>query len=80
MWEFNYVFFNYSSTRLEVRPCSPTELQEKPPADKLGFGQVMTDHMLTCKWTQGEGWDRPVIEKVKPLQLHPAAKVRRIDK
>ncbi len=35
----------------------------------------MTDHMLTCRWTSRDGWADPVIAPVRPLQLHPAAKV-----
>ncbi len=64
-----------SSSRLEIHPTSPHELSEKPPVEKLGFGAVMTDHMLSVKWNCDEGWAAPVIEQVKPLQMHPASKV-----
>ena len=69
------VLCHFFSSRLEINPASPNELKEKPPVNKLGFGQVMTDHMLTCSWNSKDGWGAPVIERVQPLQLHPAAKV-----
>ena len=40
---------------------------EKPPVDKLVFGKTMTDHMLTCKWSETEGWGKPLIEPVRQV-------------
>jgi branched-chain amino acid aminotransferase len=42
---------------------------------KLVFGHKFTDHMLTIDWSAKDGWQKPVIEPLKNLQIHPAAKV-----
>jgi branched-chain amino acid aminotransferase len=47
----------------------------KPDSDKLVFGESFSDHMLTIKHTAESGWDKPVIESLKNLSIHPAAKV-----
>lgn len=47
----------------------------KPDPDKLVFGATYSDHMLTIKHTQKGGWEKPVIESLKPLSIHPGAKV-----
>lgn len=49
--------------------------QPKPDPNKLVFGASFADHMLTIKHTTAAGWEKPVIEPLKPLQLHPGAKV-----
>jgi len=71
----NTRIFLYSS-RLEITPAGPSQLKAKPAISELGFGKVFSDHMLKCTWKQGQGWDAPRIEPVKPFQMHPAAKVR----
>ena len=47
----------------------------KPDPDKLVFGASYSDHMLTIKHTQKGGWEKPVIEPLQPLSIHPGAKV-----
>jgi len=47
----------------------------KPDADKLVFGASYADHMLTIKHTNKSGWEKPVIEPLKELSIHPGAKV-----
>lgn len=41
----------------------------------LSFGHTFSRHMLMVEWNAERGWTRPVIQTVRPLQLHPAAKV-----
>lgn len=43
--------------------------------DKLKFGHVFSDHMLTINWTESGGWEKPIIRPLENLSLHPAAKV-----
>ncbi len=44
--------------------------------DKLGFGNIFTDHMLTVRYSSDEGgWQEPQIGRVKSLNLHPASMV-----
>ena len=47
----------------------------KCPDDQLGFGKVITDHMLQVKWSAGKGWGAPRIIPTGPVGLHPFAHV-----
>lgn len=48
----------------------------KPVDSKsLVFGATYSDHMLTIKHNEGSGWEKPVIEPLQPLSIHPGAKV-----
>ncbi|HEY0542061.1 MAG TPA: branched-chain amino acid aminotransferase [Actinoallomurus sp.] len=40
-----------------------------------GFGQVFTDHMITIKWTEEDGWHDACLEPYGPLTLDPATAV-----
>lgn len=40
-----------------------------------GFGRVFTDHMVTIKWTTGEGWHDAKVEARAPFQIDPASSV-----
>ena len=46
-----------------------------PPADKLGFGSVFSDHMFIMDYSGKEGWHDPRIVPFGPLSLSPAASV-----
>lgn len=46
--------------------------KEKTPDDKLGFGQVFTDHMFVMDWTPEKGWHDPKIVPYGPLEISPA--------
>lgn len=44
--------------------------------DNLGFGQIVTDHMLTMRYSrQKGGWQTPKVEPFHNLDLHPATMV-----
>lgn len=47
----------------------------KPDPNKLVFGATYSDHMLTIKHTNKSGWEKPVIEPLQDLKIHPGAKV-----
>jgi len=49
-------------------------LPKCPPAD-LGFGKVISDHMLMIKWKAKEGWGAPEIVASGPIGLHPFSHV-----
>ncbi len=59
----------------------PTIPRNRPSAkvydeDKLGFGNIFTDHMLIMKYSEGEGgWGPPEITPLRDLALHPATMV-----
>lgn len=63
------------SSRLQTTPCGPSQLQTKPPVDKLAFGKYFTDHLLRIRWTADEGWDAPRILPFHNFSMHPGAKV-----
>ena len=44
--------------------------------DKLGFGDIFTDHMLTIEYSAADGgWGSAKIVMVQDLSLHPAGMV-----
>ena len=54
-------------------PRTPDEratLMENP-----GFGRVFTDHMVTIRWTEGEGWHDAKVQARAPFSLDPACAV-----
>ena len=40
-----------------------------------GFGQHMTDHMITATWRAGEGWSGAELTAYGPISISPAAAV-----
>jgi branched-chain amino acid aminotransferase len=40
-----------------------------------GFGRYFTDHMVTVRWTPGEGWHDARLRAYGPLPLDPATQV-----
>ncbi|KAF8384302.1 hypothetical protein PRIPAC_73444 [Pristionchus pacificus] len=58
-------------------PALPSERAAKPPAgdSTLPFGAYYSDHMIDVDWTMADGWGRPRLHRIQPLQLHPGAKV-----
>jgi len=63
------------SSRLEIRQASLSQKKPKPPVNKLAFGKVFTDHMLTIDWTKSHGWESPQIVPFENFSIHPGAKV-----
>ena len=55
---------------------SPTPADAR--ADKLkdpGFGRVFTDHMITVRWTEGQGWHDAEIRARENFSIDPAVAV-----
>ena len=40
-----------------------------------GFGRVFTDHMVTVRWSEGQGWHDAEIRAREPFQIDPASAV-----
>ena len=55
-------------------------MRPKPPVNKLAFGKIFTDHMLTIDWNKEEGWAAPQITPFENFSMHPGAKVRKMRK
>lgn len=49
--------------------------KQMPPADRLGFGSVFTDHMFLMDYSDEKGWHDARIVPYGPLSLDPAASV-----
>jgi branched-chain amino acid aminotransferase len=61
---------------IKVIPAKPEQLKKKPADEsKLGFGDILTDHMFLMDYEKGKGWMNPRIEPYRPLSLDPAAMV-----
>ncbi|KAL3076088.1 hypothetical protein niasHT_034152 [Heterodera trifolii] len=60
---------------LSIVQASGQELRPKPFAPgQLKFGQHFSDHMMEVDWSDANGWGKPLISPLHPLQLHPGAK------
>ena len=62
---------------IELKPSSAPKSVEEREALKAvgGFGQIFSDHMVTIRYTEGNGWHDAVLEPYGPVSLDPAASV-----
>lgn len=61
---------------LNIKVEKTNQPKEKPKnPDKLGFGEIFTDHMFVMKYTEGKGWHDPEIKPYQPITLEPSAMV-----
>ncbi|MFP4086483.1 MAG: branched-chain amino acid aminotransferase [Desulfobacteraceae bacterium] len=61
---------------IKVTKASSDQLKAKPTDEsKLGFGDLLTDHMFLMNYEAGKGWFDPRIEPFHDLQINPAAMV-----
>jgi branched-chain amino acid aminotransferase len=59
---------------IKVIPARSHQLREKPTDEsKLGFGDILTDHMFLMDYQAGKGWMNPRIEPYHHLSIDPAA-------
>jgi len=49
------------------------ERQVYPSPDKLVFGHIFSDHMLTADWDAEQGWHAPQIQPFANFSMHPAS-------
>ncbi|WP_367131028.1 branched-chain amino acid aminotransferase [Saccharothrix sp. HUAS TT1] len=55
------------------QPATPERVAEV--LAQPGFGQHFTDHMVTIRWNQEQGWHDAVVGPYRSLELDPAAMV-----
>lgn len=61
---------------IKVTKASSDQLKPKPQDEsKLGFGELLTDHMFVVNYQTPKGWFDPRIEPFHDLELNPAAMV-----
>lgn len=66
-------FVLYQAADLVIQLSSTSRIKDAMvTADKMPFGTVFTDHMLTIEWNATEGWQTPHIKPLGNLSLHPA--------
>lgn len=59
------------ASKLKIKTVS--QRKEYPPPEKLVFGHVFTDHMLTVDWSAEQGWHAPEIKPFADFSMHPAS-------
>jgi branched-chain amino acid aminotransferase len=56
--------------------ASPMPLSERQALlENPGFGRVFTDHMVTIRYKEGQGWHDARVHPRRPLQMDPASAV-----
>jgi len=60
---------------MNISMTKTTHPGKLPPADRLGFGSVFTDHMFLMNYTDREGWHNARIVPFGPISMSPAASV-----
>jgi len=61
-----------------ARTPHPAPTSDARRADILaapGFGRYFTDHMVTIRWSEGQGWHDAAVVPYGPLQMDPASMV-----
>jgi branched-chain amino acid aminotransferase len=60
---------------IESNPAALAAAERAVLLEDPGFGRVFTDHMVTAKWTEGQGWHSATVGPRKPFLLDPACAV-----
>ncbi len=60
---------------MDLRITKTTSPKPRVPDADLGFGQILTDHMLVVDYTHGTGWHDARIVPYGPFSMDPAAVV-----
>jgi len=60
---------------MEIRITKTASPKQMPPADRLGFGSVFTDHMFIMDYSDTGGWHDARIVPYGPISFDPAASV-----
>lgn len=59
---------------ITISPAKPDQLKPKPTDEsKLGFGDILSDHIFLMDYEAGKGWFNSRIEPYGNLSLDPAA-------
>jgi branched-chain amino acid aminotransferase len=61
--------------QVEPNPAALAASERSVLLEDPAFGRVFTDHMVTVKWTEGQGWHSATVGPRKPFQLDPACAV-----
>ena len=59
---------------IKITRADASRLKEKPADEsKLGFGDILSDHMYLMDYESGQGWHNPRIEPYHHISIDPAA-------
>jgi branched-chain amino acid aminotransferase len=61
------------TNKIEIIKAATSKIKDVD-FDNLNFGEVFTDHLFECDFTNGE-WQKPTIKPYAPFLLDPSAKV-----
>ena len=63
--------------QFDIRPSGHTvpDAEREAMLASPGFGQIFTDHMITARWSAGDGWHDARLEPYGPFTLDPATSV-----
>ncbi len=64
-----------TSLRFEPHPTPTSDAARAEKVADPGFGRVFTDHMVTIRYREGEGWHDARLHARAPLSLDPATAV-----
>ncbi|MBI9074931.1 MAG: branched-chain amino acid aminotransferase [Desulfatibacillum sp.] len=57
---------------MALKVTKASTLKPHPADDKLGFGQIFTDHMFNMDYAPEKGWHDPRIDPYAPISADPA--------
>ena len=59
---------------IKITQASSKQMRPKPEDEsKLGFGDIVTDHMFLVNYEEGKGWFDPRIIPYQNFSINPAA-------
>ncbi|MCE1229597.1 MAG: branched-chain amino acid aminotransferase [Firmicutes bacterium] len=66
-----------SSSRFDLQYANPrmSEAERRARMQNLGFGKVLSEHMVVVPYREGEGWLQGSLKPYAPLCISPAANV-----
>lgn len=60
---------------IETERVAQHQMNQLPPSNKLGFGQIFCDHWFFSKYKEGRGWYQSQVAPYGPIEVDPAAAV-----
>lgn len=62
---------------IDVRPAAHrvSDMERKARMASPGFGKVFSEHMVTVRYTEKDGWERGLLQPYGPLMMDPASSV-----
>ena len=65
----------YNTMKITLNPHMKDDETRTAQIAEGGFGRHYTDHMITCEWSEKDGWQEPELVPYGPITLDPATAV-----